>query len=214
MRPVEVPPQLTLQIAIRTLAWVVSSVVLGVLTLAPAAAVGSWASDLVGVNDVARLGVAAGMWAFLAGCVTVGLARVLLNERISSKPQEIALALLGGGIAAAVAEGGVVFWMIDHYGMIQSEVSGASYIVAIAMALLTSSMAAVLVTTGAARVVSLAGVVVATSGIAVEAGANLPGMTDGISMSGPVLMLSLSAAVGYAVLANYLLLRARRRSVD
>lgn len=204
----------SLPVAIRTLAWVVASAVLGVLALAPAFVVGSWASDLTGGIDAVRLGVAAGVWALLAGGMTVAVARLLLTERASAQPHELALALFGGAVAASVAEGGVIVWMIDHYGMIQSEVAGLSYFIAIDLALLTSSVAAVLIAVGAARVVAMSAVVVAIAGVVLAAASNLPGISDGISPSGPALMLSFGASGGYAVMAISLLLRVRHRSAD
>lgn len=205
-------PAATLQDVIRILVWVVASAVLGALALAPAFVVGLWASQSGG-SDVARVGVAAGVWALLAGGITVALARLLLTERASVKPLDLALVLVGGSIAAAVAEGGVIAWMIGSYGLIQSEVAGMSYLVAIDLALLTSSLAAALVTVGVARAVALLVTGVAVAGIALSAASNLPGISDGIGPSGPALMLSFGAWVGYAVLAISLVLRVRRRSV-
>lgn len=214
MRPVVTPAPPTLPVAIRTLVWVVASAVLGVLALAPAVVVGLWASDLTGGIDAARLGVAAGVWALMAGGTTVALARLLLTERASAKPHELAGGLFGGAVASAAAEGGVIAWMIDHYGQIQSEVAALSYFIAIDLALLTSSVAAVLVTVGAARAVGLSAAVVALMGLVLAAVSNLPGIADGISPSGPALMVSFGASGSYAVLASYLVLRPRRGSAD
>jgi len=190
---------------------VATSIGLGVLAFAPAAAAGSVMSSLAGGNDVVRLATAVGLWATLAGGVTVFFGRLLLVERIAIKPAELALVLIAGGVAAAVAEGGVVAWMIDHYGKIQSEVAGLGYVIAIAFALLTSATAAALVAVGTARAISLAAVAVATAGVVFAAASNLPGVSDGISPSGPALALSFGAAGAYTILANFLLLRTRRR---
>lgn len=206
--------QLSLSVPIRTLAWVIASAVLGALALAPAAVLGSWIAGLVDSVHIVRLGGAAGIWAFLATWLTVGLARAFSVGSAPFEPRVIAGVAIAGGIAAAVAEAGLVAWSIGKMGRWDAEYVGLSWLMPLFIAVTSSALAGAIVTAGSARTLALGGLGVGLFGIALDALLNLRGLSDGISESGPLLGISIGASASFGLLATALALRVRRRSAD
>lgn len=194
---------------LRTVIWDGLSGLVVLLTVLPAAVVGNWLSDAAGGSTVVRLASAAGLWTLLASAGTLVLTRLVAIERSMLRPVELALIVLGGAIAAALAEGGLVSWQLERFGLLQSELSGPIMASAIAMTSLTCATAGALVSAGLARASATAAVIASIAALAFLAFLNLLGIRDGISSSGPLIGLSLAATTVYVVLVVLVLLRGR-----
>lgn len=192
---------------VRTLAWAALSGALGVLAFLPAAVAGTWLSDVAAGGDPLRLGLSATIWTLLSAGLTIGLAKVVLLESRVARPPTLALAVLAGAAVAGLSTGALIIWTVDRYGYMETDHMGWSILLPVVLAVLTSSVAASLVTLGLARALALGSGIAGLAGLAFLVVDSAPGALDGISTSGPLLGLAFGAAAAYAALGTYILLR-------
>jgi hypothetical protein len=193
---------------IRTLAWAALSGALGLISLLPAAAVGTWLSDMAGGGDPVRLGLAAMFWTLLASSLSVGLAKVLLAESHFTRLTTLALVVLAGAAASGLAEGALIVWTVNKFRYPDPDYMGWSVLLPVVLAVLTSGVAASLVTVGPARALAIGTGTVGLAGLVFLVVDSAPGALDGIGPSGPVLALAFGIAAAYGALGTYILLRA------
>lgn len=194
---------------VREFSWAALSAGLGLLAFLPAAAAGTWLSDQAGGGDVLRLGLAAGLWTLLAAGLTVGLALALPPERHFPR-RAVALVILAGAAASALAEGGLIIWTVDHYLYPDPDYMGWSIFLPVGLTALTAGAGAALVTGGSARLIAIGVAAGALASLACLAVDSAPGVADGMSDSGPALAAAFAVAAAYASLAIYVLVRSRR----
>jgi hypothetical protein len=194
---------------LKEFSWAAMSAGISLLAFLPAAAAGTWLSDQAGGGDVLRLGLAAGLWTLIAASLTFGLALVLLPQGHLPR-RAVALLILAGAAASALAESGLIIWTVDHYVYPDPDYMGWSIFLPVGLTALTAGAAAALVTGGTARLIAIVVAAGSLAGLVFLAVDSAPGAADGMSDSGPALAAAFAVAAAYAALAIYVLARAER----
>jgi len=189
--------------AVREVIWIGISVAVSVGLLGLVLVVGGAADDYFGDSAIVRLSVAMGAWPLPASLMTLVLARAMLG--VGPRPGLLrALAVGGmGALASAVCAAALVTWTENHFGgLFDPEFVGPTLWLPLLVGVLTVAITLALALSGRPAAFALALVLGTSTLIGVLALLNLPGLLDGISESG-ILLITAFAAAGMVITIGF-----------